>query len=216
MKGPDVDSISNKRAVSRARQLMPRIWVGCRRTLKVVALVIGITAGSIGAYCGALRLLGNVHTVEEGRFYRSAQLDADGFKRVIKEYEIKSILNLRGKAHGEPWYEQERAVSAALGVKHYDYGIWASSPVSNHQIDQILAIIRSAPKPILVHCNGGADRAGLVSALYLAILDKVSVDQADWQLSLLYGHFPYLISKTGAMDASFWAYVGAGRHMPDR
>lgn len=99
--------------------------------------------------------------------------------------------------------------SDATGARHFDYGIWASSIVTQKQIDEILAIIRAAPKPLLIHCRGGADRSGLISALYLAEVEGKPVDEAAGQLSLYYGHFPYLTSKTGAMDESFWTYVRA-------
>jgi hypothetical protein len=59
------------------------------------------------------------------------------------------------------------------------------------------------------YCEGGADRSGLVSALFFAEIDKKPADEAAWQLSVLYGHFPYLMSKTATMDQSFWDYVHA-------
>jgi hypothetical protein len=60
-----------------------------------------------------------------------------------------------------------------------------------------------AEPALLVHCRNGADRSGLVSAIYLAEIQGVAVDEAIGQLSLYYGHFPWLISETGAMDESF-------------
>ena len=39
-------------------------------------------------------------------------------------------------------------------------------------------------------------------------LAGASADQADRELSLVYGHFPYLASRSKAMDDSFWAFVG--------
>jgi hypothetical protein len=78
--------------------------------------------------------------------------------------------------------------------------------VSVIKLDEILKILRHAPKPILVHCKNGADRTGLVAAVYLAAIKGVKLDEAAGQLSLYYGHFPWLISATGAMDESFRAY----------
>ena len=75
---------------------------------------------------------------------------------------------------------------------------------------QILAIVHDAPKPLLIHCKSGADRAGLVSALYQYALAGAPAAEADRQLSLAYGHFPYLTSRSGAMDDSFWAFVYEG------
>jgi protein tyrosine/serine phosphatase len=80
------------------------------------------------------------------------------------------------------------------------------------QIKDILKILRDAP--LLVHCDGGADRAGLVSALFLVEIEKKPADKAARQLSVIYGHFPYLLSKAGAMDQSFWAFVEANASAP--
>ena len=166
---------------------------------------------ALGAYIEAIRLAGNIHTVVPGRFYRSAQLDRSQFARVITQDTIRSILNLRGAHPTASWYEDELAVAGSLGVTHYDFGLSATHMVTTAQIDSILTIIRRAPKPILVHCQGGADRSGLVSAIYAAMIVGQSTQRADRQLSLRYGHFPWLGSKTWAMDSSYWAYV-RGNH----
>jgi protein tyrosine/serine phosphatase len=168
--------------------------------------MVCVIAAAIGIYCGSLQLLGNFHVVVEKQFYRSAQLDKTTLARVIQEYGIKSILNLRGTGPEKSWYADEIAVSEAFGVEHHDYGISASEVVSSGKIDEILEILRHAPKPILVHCKNGADRSGLVAAVYLSEMQGVIFDEAAGQLSLYYGHFPWLISNTGAMDESFRSY----------
>jgi undecaprenyl-diphosphatase len=70
----------------------------------------------------------------------------------------------------------------------------------------LLHIVETAPKPVLIHCNAGADRTGLVAALY-QVEHGVAPAQAAKELSLHYGHFPYLWSKTDAMDRSFAVFV---------
>lgn len=188
------------------------------RSIKIGIVAGGLTAGACGAYWGAIQYQGNFHAVQEGTFYRSAQLSNDELRNAIREHKIRSILNLRGAHPGQAWYEEEIAVSQALGVAHYDYGLSAHRFVTEQQIAEVLGIIRDAPKPLLVHCKSGADRAGLVSALYRFAGEGVSADQADRELSLVYGHFPYLTSRSKAMDDSFWAFVGArgsSAHGPD-
>ena len=182
--------------------------------LTATIALIAVSA-SYAAYCGVLRYEGNFHVVEAGLFYRSAQLDKAGFERTIRDHGIRSVLNLRGAAKG-PWYRDEVAVSKALGVEHYDYHLSADRIVNAQQIEQILKIIRAAPKPILVHCSAGSDRAGLVSALYLLAIEGDSPSDAAKQLSLLYGHFPYLTSETGAMDQSFWRFAESNRQLQSR
>jgi protein tyrosine/serine phosphatase len=162
-----------------------------------------LIVASIASCAGIVRYLGNVHIVDEGKLYRSARLERDQLEQVVRRFGIKSILNVRGEASGESWYENEITLSKSLHLTYFDYGLSAGDPVTIDQIDEIVKILRDAPKPILIHCEGGADRSALVSALFLAEIEKGPVDEAVSQLSILYGHFPYLMSKTRAMDDSF-------------
>ncbi len=185
----------------------PRRRFRIPRAVKATGLALLVFVLSAGAFFGSLQLDGNIHVVEPGQLVRSAQLSKSGFARVIRKDGIKSIVNLRGAHPGAGWYDNEVAVSDSLGVTHYDYGISAEHVVTPKQIDDILHLLRTAPKPVLIHCQGGADRSGLVAALYEAEIAGKNADVADQQLSLRYGHFPYLTSRTGAMDRSFWTYL---------
>jgi protein tyrosine/serine phosphatase len=146
-------------------------------------------------------------TVIDGALYRSGQLNQTQLADVIRRHGIRSILNLRGSHPADSWYTGEIAVSKELGVAHFDYPISARRRVTVEQIADLLSIIRAAPKPLLVHCGSGADRSGFVAALYLLDVEHADPIEADGQLSLFYGHFPYLLSKTGAMDESFWDFA---------
>jgi protein tyrosine/serine phosphatase len=70
-----------------------------------------------------------------------------------------------------------------------------------------VTLLQQAPKPILIHCLGGADRSGLVSALYRFAIEGQKPDAADKELSIWYGHVPLIRPKVTAMDDSFWRYV---------
>jgi protein tyrosine/serine phosphatase len=189
----------------RAPRSRPVAWA--LRSLKIAALAVGLTAVSIGGYWGILQYEGNFHVVSDGTLYRSAQPSQSEIKAAVREYGIKSVLNLRGANRGSPWYDDEVAESRALGLVHYDYSLSAKRFVTRGQIADILDILREAPKPLLIHCKSGADRAGLVAALYRFAIAGASAEEADRELSLVYGHFPYLMSRSVAMDDSFWAFV---------
>ena len=113
----------------------------------------------------------------------------------------------QGAHPGEAWYDDEIAAAREAGIAHYDYPMSAKRRLAREQIEPILEIVRNAPKPLLIHCRSGADRSGLVAALFRLAIEHATPEEADRQLSLRYGHFPYLTSKTGAMDDSFWAFV---------
>jgi protein tyrosine phosphatase (PTP) superfamily phosphohydrolase (DUF442 family) len=186
------------------------------RTIATVSVSLFLGSAGLALYCGAIIYDGNFHAVEEHVLYRSAQPDKAELALFARRYGIKSVLNLRGANPGSSWYDDEMAASRDLGLRHYDYPLSAKRFVTGRQIAELLAIIRDAPKPLLIHCQSGADRAGLVAALFRYAVTGASAVTADRQLSLVYGHFPYLTSRSGAMDRSFWAYVAARREAAPR
>jgi protein tyrosine/serine phosphatase len=189
----------------RTNRSRPIRWL--MRSLKIAGVALGLTAASIGSYWGILQYEGNLHAVSAGILYRSAQLSKAETRWAVREYGIKSVLNLRGANAGSPWYDDEIEAAGELGLAHFDYPLSAKRFVTSQQIAEILDIVRRAPKPLLIHCKSGADRAGLVAALYRLSETGASAEEADRELSLVYGHFPYLTSRSGAMDDSFWAFV---------
>lgn len=150
----------------------------------------------------------NFQTVVPGKVYRSGQMDEAQWLDYLHTYAIKTMLNLRGEHRTSLWYQQEIQVAEHLGIAHYDVGLSASRDVDNATLEAILGIMRQAPKPMLIHCLSGSDRSGLIAAVYLFAIEGQRAEAAAHQLSLVYGHFPYLFSKTDAMDRSFWRYVG--------
>jgi protein tyrosine/serine phosphatase len=148
----------------------------------------------------------NFSVIVDGEAYRSGQMNAEQLARVIKQYGIKSVINLLG-TNKSIWYRNEFETSEQLGVRHYDFGLSANQEVSLSEMDEIVKTLRVAPKPILIHCKAGADRSGLVSALYCLAIKGETPAQADRELSIWYGHIPLAPSRTVAMDHSFWRYV---------
>jgi hypothetical protein len=53
----------------------------------------------------------------------------------------------------------------------------------------------------LIHCFAGADRTGLVAAMWKVIVDKKLKTEAEKQLSIFFGHL--LLGKTATMDRFF-------------
>ena len=175
-----------------------------RRSLLFVSLALVLTLGIFASYTVARH---NFHVVSNGKIYRSAQLDAESLTQLVREYGIKSVLNLRG-SNSTSWYDVEANTSRQLGLAHLDFALSASQEVTDEEIDRILTTIEKAPKPLLIHCKSGSDRTGLVGALYLYKIEGQTAKSADRELTMLCGHFPYLFWRdTVAMDHSFWRYV---------
>ena len=162
------------------------------------------TLAALGGYLGYLALSGNFHPVIANEVYRSAQVSKDDISAYKSDYGIRSILNLRGAAPVEAWYDEEIAASAALGMVHADFAMNASVQLSDAEAGKLIALMREMPKPLLVHCRHGSDRTGLAMSLYLAAISGTDEETAEGQLSLWFGHFAVpVLSDAWPMDESW-------------
>jgi len=174
-----------------------------RRILASLVVLIGALLASAG--CAIHNA--NFHTIVSGEAYRSGQMDAAQLSRAIQAYGIKSIINLRG-TNAPAVYQGEMETAKRLGVQHYDFSLSAIDEITLPQMDEIIRALREAPKPVLIHCKAGSDRTGLVAALYCLTVKGETAAQADRELSVRYGHVPFIpLANTIAMDRSYWHYV---------
>ncbi|MEO6381281.1 MAG: sulfur transferase domain-containing protein, partial [Nitrobacter sp.] len=164
---------------------------------------VGVVAALAGGWAGYLHLTGNFHPIEAGVIYRSGQLSGSEFKDRIQENGIRTIINLPGDDTGQPSYDAEMKASKAAGVTHIDFPLSASKELTENQIAELTALLRDLSRPILMPCQGGADRSGLATALFELEVANRSAQEASAQLSFRYGHFLWLTSTTAAMDRTF-------------
>ncbi len=109
----------------------------------------------------ASQYLKNWYQVDEN-VYRSSQPDRKGFEEVAKKG-IRTILNLRS-AHSDT------ALVSGLGFLVVEVPMTAVG-FKEEDIVKALRAIQSAPKPMLIHCQLGSDRAGVVVAMYRIIFE---------------------------------------------
>ena len=120
--------------------------------------------------------------------------------RSYKEKGIKAILNLRGfKQQSYALFEQDTCKK--LGLELISLPLSSSSAPTTQKLLDLVNILETIPKPVVLHCKSGADRAGLVSALYLMIRQGLSVTEVKKQLSFKYLHLDF--TKTGILDYIF-------------
>ncbi len=184
-----------------------RFLTNHRRALIAVACTIGLPGLCVGAWVLALQITGNIHVVEPGVFYRSAQLNGEQLSEILNTYHIRSVINLRGANESAAWYENELMVTAKHNAKHFDVRMGATSEPGPKLIAKLLNVLKTAPRPVLVHCYSGADRSGFAAALFERFFEHKSAQAAARQLSFWYGHFPWLGSGTVAMDCGLLASV---------
>jgi protein tyrosine/serine phosphatase len=160
----------------------------------------------VGAYAGRLYVTSNFHTVLANELYRSAQVTPERLASYQQAHGIRTVINLRGANERASWYQKEVAASERLGIVHVDFRMSAQKLLSVEKASALVDILKSSAKPILIHCEWGADRSGLVAALYLAAVAGAGEEKAEEQLSIHYGHISIpFISKAYAMDEAWEA-----------
>ncbi|MGE7369052.1 hypothetical protein ACQKKX_08260 [Neorhizobium sp. NPDC001467] len=75
------------------------------------------------------------------------------------------MINLRDQ-NNKDWYSDKVRTTDEPGVKHIDFRMTASRRLDLARASALLALRKTAPKPILIHGLSGADRTGVAAALY--------------------------------------------------
>lgn len=173
---------------------------------RVSPLKLGLTSAAIALACSyivAIALSGNVHTVIPGELYRAGQPRPGLLDRMERQHGIRTVLNLRGPNPGSPWYDDEVADSRRLGIRHINFRMSSKEELTPPEVRTLIAIMRDAPKPLLIHCAGGSDRTGLASAFYVAAISRGGETRAEDQLSLRFGHIALPNLDAYAMNRTF-------------
>ncbi len=200
---------------------------GSRRRLirlRLIVLFLLLLAVIVLLLCFIGVFVGNFQVVWPGQVYRSAQLTGNNYTadtagwighdlpHVLKAYHIKTVINLRGGSSINDYYRDELRICARMGVNHVDVPLSASHLPPPDSLDKLLATFDHTPYPVIFHCQGGADRAGLVGTLYLNIYKHIPLDQAEQaELTWRFGHLAF--TATGAMDRFFTLYRQTGQGM---
>lgn len=133
----------------------------------------------------------NFHPIAKGRAYRSGQLSAEKLRHVLETYGVKTVINLRGPNQGREWYDEEKAACAAAGVRMVDVSLSAGALPSKEHVLSLYDLFQDeSVEPLLIHCRGGADRSGMIAAMWRMEVLGDDRETALRELSWLYGHFP--------------------------
>jgi tyrosine-protein phosphatase SIW14 len=120
----------------------------------------------------ASTVLPNWYRVDDG-LYRSRQPDRNGFEE-IRRRGIRTIVDLRAGHSDARLVEGLGFNLVAIPLRAWHF--------TDDQILSALKAIQAGPKPVLVHCQQGADRTGVVIAAYRVIVQGWSKDEAVAEL----------------------------------
>ena len=124
---------------------------------------------------------------------------------------IKTVVNLRGGwGSGGIALEAEACQQAGIALIQFQVdgrAITSRAIPDRGQILAAKALFETIAYPALIHCKSGADRAGVMAALYAHFQLGQPIAQARQQLSLRYLHMK--AGKTGVLDFFFDHYLAA-------
>lgn len=151
----------------------------------------------------------NFDQVSEG-VYRSNHPDDKRFE-AYADMGIKTVLNLRGVAK-QPHYLFEAESCERLGLELVTVHMSARNAPHRERLLDVITAFEDMERPFLMHCKSGADRTGLVAALYLMVQEGQPVAQARKQLSFRYLHIRK--TATGILDHFLDVYEARNAQAP--
>lgn len=134
----------------------------------------------------ALGACTNFHVVEQGHFYRAAQVNRYQLEQWIERYHLKTVVSLRGGSPGNPGLQAGRTAAANKGIRFIQHKMRARRYPTKAELLGLWKIFAQGEYPMLVHCESGVDRSSLASGVYL-LWRSGDLDQAEDQLDF----FPY-------------------------
>jgi protein tyrosine/serine phosphatase len=161
----------------------------------------------------------NLAVVQRDRIFRSGQMPAGNLARAVRDHRIKTVLNLRGANPEQAWYPAERATTLAAGATQVDLSMASDMWLSRNQARTVINVLDTCSYPVLIHCQWGAERTGLVSAIAELLRPGGSLADARRQFSLYY---LYIKAGDGAVMERHldryeqWLQEGKLAHAPEQ
>jgi protein tyrosine/serine phosphatase len=101
--------------------------------------------------------INNLHKIDNN-LYRSEQPTKEGMKN-LEKMGIRTVINLRTFHSDEDTLRDTRLLNQELSVKTWH--------IEDEDVVRVLQMIRKKENgPFLIHCQHGADRTGVMSAMY--------------------------------------------------
>jgi protein tyrosine/serine phosphatase len=161
-----------------------------RRRLRILAVTAGALVLAAGTVSWVHRdfLFRRFAAVREGVLYRSQLLDAETLRGKVERHGIRTIVNL---THQQ---EADMRVAEETGARY----VWLhSEQVPRPEITRAFLAILDDPAnhPVLVHCQHGSGRTGVMAALFRMEYEGWSAEDAIRE-ARLYSHYGSFMEGT--------------------
>jgi protein tyrosine/serine phosphatase len=141
---------------------------------KIGFLVLAIVLIFVGKYVYDMNINHNFETISEGKVYKSGVIPPNEIADYVKEYNIKSIIDLRFPGTDDVVNNPENpaelkaeiaAIQKIPGLQYFNDG--SDQVPTQKNLDAFFKIMdNKANYPVLIHCYHGVGRAEMYSALY--------------------------------------------------
>ena len=141
---------------------------------KIIVGVSILILIAVGKYVYDMNINHNFETITEGKVYKSGVIPPDEIADYVKEYKIKSIVDLRFPGTGDDVNNPENpaeltaekeAVAKIKGVNYFNNG--SDQVPKQENLDTFFKIMDNPDNyPVLIHCYHGVGRAEMYSAIY--------------------------------------------------
>jgi protein tyrosine/serine phosphatase len=120
---------------------------------------------------------------------------------------IRTVVNLRG-GFDASFHALEKDACDRLDLTMVDFTITSREVPSRDRVLGAKRLFETLEYPAMMHCKSGADRAGIMSVLYMHFRKGKTIREALDQLHLRYLHVKQ--GKTGVLDYTFERYLEQG------
>jgi protein tyrosine phosphatase (PTP) superfamily phosphohydrolase (DUF442 family) len=188
-----------------------------KRVARWIARLVAAVALAGALYVAWDQANHNFGEVQHGRIYRSGQMPAPSLARTIHDHNIKTVLNLRG-SNKDTWYSDERKATLDAGATQIDIAMSSCIWMSRAQLRTVVRTFDTAEYPMLIHCQWGAERTGLISAFAELLRPGSTLADARAQFSVRYLFLPINDGKIMAEHLAqyeTWLAANGWSHEPE-
>ncbi|SIO26419.1 Peptidoglycan/LPS O-acetylase OafA/YrhL, contains acyltransferase and SGNH-hydrolase domains [Singulisphaera sp. GP187] len=157
---------------------------GWRLSLGVATLLlVGFVWSSRGFLGG-----NNLHEEIPGRLYRSARLNPSDLDALIRREGLRTVVAFTGDPQRHTWFAKYQKVCQSHKVELYTINLRDELVPSRHLMIQLVNILESCPRPVVVQGYRGIDHSSFAAAV-AKLLDGAAPREALKQFGLRYGQF---------------------------
>ncbi len=156
----------------------------------------------------------NLHPVIEGRVYRSSEMPEDALREKIQTLKIKTVIDLRvgGENPRKKGYSEKTLVKE-MGATYLWIPMVGTHTRQKKSIERVIELSNKVEEPVLIHCDSGSHRSGVVSAIWLMNTLDTPPSEAAKQLHPSFGFyywerkFKSIFLGTQTIDHIIWNFL---------